>query len=75
MIADQYISDIANLPIPEQIRVLQAVWDALPIDTSVPTHHEAKTELDLRMQRYRDNPDSAMSVSELRGRLKSEHGE
>jgi putative addiction module component (TIGR02574 family) len=67
--AEQIITDAASLSVSERLRVAQAIWDSLP-DNAVPApSSEIKSEFDRRMQNYRQNPESAMTLDELRRRL------
>lgn len=75
MTAEQIITDVASLSVSERLRVAQAIWDSLP-ESVIPTPStEIKTEFDRRMQNYRTNPDSAMTLDELRRRLDADRTE
>ena len=69
MTAEQLIIDAASLPVSERLRVAQAIWDSLP-ENAVPTpSSEVKSEFDRRMENYRLNPETAMTLDELRCRI------
>lgn len=69
MSADQVIADIATLPVQEQLHVLQTVWDSMPDRTLPQVQPEAKADLDRRMERYRHDPTTALTVQQLKDRL------
>ncbi len=69
MTAEQLIIDAASLSVSERLRVAQAIWDSLPENMVPPPGSEIKSEFDRRMESYRQNPESAMSLDELRRRL------
>ncbi len=69
MTAEQVIADISNLPVEEQLHVLQTVWDSMPGQDLPPVQADAKADLDRRMERYRRDPSSAMTVQQLKDRL------
>ncbi|MEZ6133802.1 MAG: addiction module protein [Pirellulaceae bacterium] len=72
MTVDQLISDAASLPPSDRIRIAQAIWDSLPGDAYPAPQSEMKTELDRRMAQYRENPESGMTIDQLRGRLEAD---
>lgn len=75
MTAEQVITDAVSLSVSERLRVAQAIWDSLP-DNVVPTPtSEIKSEFDRRIQNYRQNPDTAMTIEELRRRLDADRNE
>lgn len=75
MTADQILADAASLSVSEKLRVAQAIWDSLP-ENVVPTpNSEIKSEFDRRMENYRRNPDSGMTLDELRRRLDADRNE
>lgn len=69
MTADQLIADIAALPVDDRLRIVQAIWDSLPADAGVGLSPEQQEELDHRMERYREDPTSTMSLEQLKDRL------
>ena len=72
MTADQLISDAASLPPSDRLRIAQAIWDSLPEDAYPTPGPEIKAELDRRMAKYRENPESGMTIDELRSRLEAD---
>jgi putative addiction module component (TIGR02574 family) len=73
--AEQLIIDASTLPASERLRVVQAIWDSLP-ENAVPTlNAEIKSEFDRRMENYRLNPETAMTLDELRVRFDADREE
>lgn len=73
--AEQVLAQAASLSVSERLHIVQALWDSLP-ENVVPTpSSEMKSEFDRRMQNYRENPDSAMTLEELRHRLDADRVE
>jgi putative addiction module component (TIGR02574 family) len=70
MTVEQAISDIASLPLDDQIRVVQAIWDRIPEDAGTTLTHQQRAELDRRLADYRANPDSALTESQLRKQIR-----
>ena len=75
MTADRLIIDAASLPVTERLRVAQAIWDSLPENAIPRPSSEVKSEFDRRMESYRQNPETAMTLDELRGRLDADQKE
>lgn len=69
MTAEQILADAAALSVSERLRVVQALWDSLPENVLPTPNSEVKSEFDRRMENYRQNPDSGMTLDELRRRL------
>lgn len=69
MTAEQLISDAASLPVSDRLRVAEAIWDSLPENVNPTPGPEVKAEFDRRMASYRQNPETAMTIDELRNRL------
>jgi len=66
MTIDQAISTVSQLPVAEQILVVQAIWDRLALDAHDPITPEIQDELDRRWAEYKSNPDSAIPIEEFR---------
>ena len=69
MTAEQLILDAASLSVSERLRVAQAIWDSLPEHASPTPSPDIKSEFDRRMENYRRNPETAMTIDKLRERL------
>ena len=69
MIAEQLIIDAASLCVSDRIRVAEAIWDSLPENANPTPSPEIKAEFDRRLGNYRLNPETAMTIDELRDRI------
>lgn len=70
MTVEQAISDIASLPLDDQLRVVQAIWDRMPQDAGTSLTDQERAELDRRLANYHANPDSALTESQLRKQIR-----
>jgi putative addiction module component (TIGR02574 family) len=70
MTVEQAISDIASLPLDEQLLVVQAIWDRMPQNAGTSLTDQQRAELDRRLANYRANPDSALTESQLRKQIR-----
>ena len=70
MTVEQAISDISSLPLEEQLLVVQAIWDRMPQDAGTTLTDHQRAELDRRLERYRANPDSLLTESQLREQIR-----
>lgn len=69
MTVEQVISDISTLSIDEQLRVVQAIWDALPQHVGTELNLMQKLELDRRWTAHQANPELALSENEFRRQI------
>ena len=69
MTAERLISDAVYLSVSDRLRVAEAIWDSRPENVNPAPAPEIKAEFDRRMANYRQNPETAMTIDELRGRL------
>ncbi|PAY18116.1 toxin [Rhodopirellula sp. SM50] len=70
MTVERAISDISSLPLEEQLLVVQAIWDRMPQDAGTTLTDRQRAELDRRLASYRENPDSALTESQLREQIR-----
>jgi putative addiction module component (TIGR02574 family) len=70
MTVEQAISNIASLPLEDQLRVVQAVWDRMPQNAGTTLTDQQRSELDRRLSKYRAKPDSALTESQLRQQIR-----
>ena len=75
MTAEQILADAASLSVSERLRVVQAIWDSLPEDVLPTPNSEIKSEFDRRLENYQQNPDSGMTLDDLRRRLDADRNE
>lgn len=70
MTVEQTISEIASLPLEDQLRVVQAIWDRMPQHAGTSLTDPQRAELERRLARYHANPDSALTESQLRKQIR-----
>ena len=67
------IDDLRSLSVDDRMRVVQAVWDSLPEQATVPTAPERAAELNRRLDAYEADREDLLTWDEvlerLRGRL------
>ena len=66
MTKDQFVAEIANLPVEDRLAIVQAVWEGLPEVSSPSDTAKIKAELDRRMANYHNDPSSALSFEEFK---------
>jgi putative addiction module component (TIGR02574 family) len=71
MTVEQAISDIASLPLDDQLRVVQTIWDRMPPEAGTLLTNSQRSELDRRLAAYRDNPASALTEAQLREQIRN----
>jgi putative addiction module component (TIGR02574 family) len=64
------LEDVLRLPVPERIRIVEAIWDSI-VDTpeAVALTDAQKAELDRRLEALESNPDAGSSWAEVRARI------
>ena len=55
MTKDQFVAEIANLPVEDRLAIVQAVCEGLPETSSPDETAKIKSELDRRMANYRND--------------------
>ena len=73
--AEQILADAASLSVSDRLHVVQAIWDSLPENVLPTPNSEIKLEFDRRIENYRQNPDTGMTVDELRRQLDADQTE
>ena len=71
MTVEQAISDISSLPVDDQLKVVQAIWDRLPESSMLPLSDAARSELVRRVASYTADATSLMTEAQLRARMRS----
>jgi putative addiction module component (TIGR02574 family) len=61
------LDEIKALPVPDRIRLVQAIWDSIEEDAAPPDLTDAqKAELDRRLADLRANPDNVLTWEEIK---------
>jgi putative addiction module component (TIGR02574 family) len=64
------LPEIKKLSLPEKILFVEDLWDSIAVDEdNVPIPESHKTELDKRFKRYKSDPGTLLSLSELQERI------
>ena len=74
MTVEQAIKDISALPLNDQLRVVQAIWDQLPEGVGTELTESQRAELDRRWAEYQADPSTALSEEEFRARIRVARG-
>jgi len=75
MTVEDVINFISALPLSEQLRVVQAIWDRLPSDVGTELSLDQQVELDRRWAEYKANPSSCFTEDEFRSRIRIARGQ
>lgn len=64
------LAEVLALPVEERIELAQSIWDSVAaVPEAVELTDEQRTELEIRLQEYRENPDSGSPWPEVRDRI------
>jgi putative addiction module component (TIGR02574 family) len=64
------LAEINTLPVSDRIRLVQAIWDAIPEEESAPDlTPEQEAELDRRLAELRADPSIAVTWDDIKSRL------
>ncbi len=74
MTVEQAINDISALPLNDQLRVVQAIWDRLADGIGTELSDSQRAELDRRWAEYKADPTTALSEEEFRERIRVARG-
>ena len=64
------IDDLRSLSVDDRVRVVQAVWDSLPEQASIPASAEQAKELNRRLDAYETDPENLLTWDEVLERLR-----
>ena len=71
MTVEQAISDVSALPLDDQLKVVQAIWDRLPESSTLALSDAARSELARRVASYTADPSTLMTEAQLRAKMRS----
>jgi putative addiction module component (TIGR02574 family) len=64
------VADILELSVAEKIQLVEDIWDSIRRDADeLPVSEAEKTELDKRLESYRQNPDEGIEWETLKRNL------
>ncbi len=65
-------SELLDLPVPERLRLVSALWDSISEDPdSLGFTESERTELDKRMEAYLNNPTEGTSWPDIKSKILS----
>lgn len=62
------LQEILELPVPDRLRVAEAIWDSLD-EADIPLTDAHRKVLDERLAAFHANPDDTLTWPELKARL------
>ena len=71
MTIEQAISQITQLPVADQLRIINTIWDSMPDCAATEPSEIQRQELDRRMEKYSQDPSTALTESQLRDKLRA----
>jgi len=71
MTVERVINDISALPLGDQLRVVQAIWDQLPKEVGTELSVAQQAELERRSSEYKADPSSALTEDEFKERIRN----
>ena len=65
------LDELKSLPLSERVQLVEDLWDSISAEMeSLPLSDALKTEIDRRLEQYLADPSSALSLEEVRKRMK-----
>ncbi len=65
------LDDLKQLPLAQRVQLVEDLWDSIAAELeSVPLSDSLKAEMDRRLEEYLKDPSSALSLEEVRKRMK-----
>lgn len=71
MTVEQAISDISSLPLDDQLKIVQALWNQMPAGAGTSLTDAQRIELDRRMDAFRNDENSALTEDQLRQQIRN----
>ncbi len=71
MTVDQAVADISQMPVEQQILLIQKVWDQLPDDSTGSLTDDQAAQFDQRAARYLADPASGYTEQQFRAKLRA----
>jgi putative addiction module component (TIGR02574 family) len=67
----ELLAEILALPVPERMRLIEAIWDSITaVPEALPLTEWQKDELDRRLAEFDADPDSGASLEEVFARIR-----
>jgi len=69
-VASVSLSDVLEMPLPERLRLAQAIWDSIAEKPdALPVTEAERQELDLRLAAFERDPGAGRSWEEVKAKL------
>ena len=67
----ELIAEILALPVPERVRLVEAIWDSISaVPEALPLTEWQKEELDRRLAEFEANPEAGSTLEEVFARIR-----
>ena len=67
---DRTLSELTALPVADRLRVVESLWDSIPVETPLPISPEQREEIRRRSAAYERAPDNTLTWGEVLDRLR-----
>ena len=68
---NETLSELAALPVPDRLRVVESLWDSIESDTPVSSSPEQHDEINRRMEAHEADPDQLLTWDQVLDQLRS----
>lgn len=64
------LDNVLRLPVPERLRLVEAIWDSIVADgAAIPLTEEQRAELDRRLAEHEADPDDVVPWEEIKASI------
>jgi len=67
---DRTLSELTALPVADRLRVVESLWDSIPVETPLPISPEQREEIRRRIAAHERAPDNTLTWGEVLDRLR-----
>lgn len=67
---DRTLSELTALPVADRLRVVESLWDSIPVDTPAAISPEQRDELRRRIAAHDRSPEKSLTWVEVLDRLR-----
>ena len=67
---DRTLSELTALPVADRLRVVESLWDSIPVETPLPISPEQREDIRRRIAAYERAPDNTLTWGEVLDRLR-----
>ena len=71
MTVEQSISNITALPLEDQLRIVQTVWDSMSENAGTSLSDSQSAEFDRRVDAYHADPSTGLTEEQLREQIRN----